>query len=194
MPLNPNLTDYRELVSRVIRERTGVPIVNGSADHASVIVQECFNNANDHIRLLSNRLDPDCYASEGVRNSVKMFLAHPAHRLEILVEGAMWDPEGRFAWEKHPFVETLVPFAQNDHGNNQPPQVQLKIVPEALSRLYDFNFLVMDDYGYRFEANRKVPTAVAAFLPQDNIATAQNLIRIFDTQLWNHSGDPRPLA
>lgn len=190
---SPTLAEYRQLVSRVIRERTGTPIVNGSADHAAVIIQECFNNARGHIRLLSNRLDPDCYADDAVRNSVQAFLAHPAHRLDILVESGQWDPNNEYQWELHPFVRTILPFATRNQGDNRPPQVRLNIVPAALSEKYGFNFLTLDNYGYRFETDRKVPTAVAAFLPDDKLQPVQNLIRIFDQQLWPQSVE-RPLA
>lgn len=174
-----SLNDYRDRVARLIRERTGEPLLNGSLDHAAAITQEAFASAEDQIRILSNRLSPDCYAREGVRNAAKFFLADGNHRLRILVESALWDTGSNFNWSQHPLIADLLPFVESK-------RLQMKAVPREWADRYKFNFLLLDDYGFRFEADRNMAAAVATFFPEDKKKPVESMARNFET-LWEAS-------
>jgi hypothetical protein len=172
------MLDYHDRVRTAIRERTGKPILNGNLDHAAIIVQEAFSNAQASIRLLSSRLDPACYAQRGVVEAAKVFLADKDHKAEILLESEMWDPKNNFQWGKHPMLAELRDFWD---------RIEIRLVPKDWTERYGFNFMLLDDYGFRYEADRRQPAAVAAFLPSDGPKKqVENLKAIF-SELWNVS-------
>jgi hypothetical protein len=172
------IQEYHEQVRDAILNRNGRPILNGTIDHASIIVQECFNNAKQRIRILSSRLDPSCYAKPGVTDAAKTFLADKDHCAQILVEPALWDMNSNFEWNKHPLVAALVDCKE---------RYEIKLVPAEWTKRYQFNFLLLDDYGYRFESDRSRPAAVAAFLPEGAPKPQiDNLNKRFE-QLWEVS-------
>jgi hypothetical protein len=51
---------YRDEVREAILLRNGKPLINGSIEHARIITQEAFISAQNCVRILSYRLDPDC--------------------------------------------------------------------------------------------------------------------------------------
>jgi len=181
MPISalPLLENYQEVVRAAILNRTGSPLLNGSVDHAAMITQEAFNNAKQSIRILSHKLDPDCYGKPGLLNAAKYFLADESHTVDILIESSLWDPANEFPWETHPFLEAI-----SHSKRNLSKQVKIRRVPLKWAELYAFNFMLMDDYGYRYEEDRARPTAVAGFSPP-NVKSQQvaNLGDIF-SRLW----------
>lgn len=181
----PRMVSYREQVRDAIARRTGEALLNGSVDHAAVIVQETFGNAKNCMRILSSKLDAECYGRESVRNAARVFLADPEHRARFLVESPLWDEGENFEWEWHPFISDIRSFA-NLKTTKGDMRFEFRAVPKDWTNQYQFNFLVMDDYGYRFEPNRKEAAAVVAFLPEDDKKAATNLIHLFDT-LWAHA-------
>jgi hypothetical protein len=174
-----SLNDYRDRVARLIRERTGEALLNGTLDHAAAITQEAFASAEQQVRILSNRLSPDCYAREGVRNAAKFFLADTNHKLRILVESSLWDSGSNFNWSQHPLISDLLPFAASG-------RLEMKAVPREWVDRYKFNFLLLDDYGFRYEADRARAAAVATFFPEDKKTPVESLAGNFE-QLWEVS-------
>lgn len=173
---------YRERVRALIEARDGTPILNGSHEHAAVLTQEAFSHASTEIRILCTRLDPDCYGREDVRNAARFFLADRDHKARVLIEEALWNPEENFEWYQHPFVRDLAAFASSHDGSE--PRLQMKRVPKKWIDQYTYNFLLLDDYGFRFEEDRTKSAAVARFLPPGKPAEAiTRLGSIFD-QLW----------
>src|ERR1700733_5890670 len=120
---------YRDTVIRLIKERTGEALMNGSIDDAAIITQECLSNATNTVRILSNKLNPDCYARESVRNAATCFLADPDHRLHILIEASLWDERNNFEWGKHPFLRDLKVFANGN--NDEDRRLSVRLVPKA---------------------------------------------------------------
>lgn len=170
---------YCEQVKDAILKRSGAVILNSSIDHAAIIAQEMFNNAKESVRLLTHKLDPDCYARTSVQNSITSFLASPDHRLQILVESGLWDPENRYDWNKHPLLKHFISSSGTDYSQ----QLEIRRVPAEVSQRYTFNFMLLDHYGYRYEAHRDRPNAVAAFLPPGQEAKIANMEHIF-SDLW----------
>lgn len=176
--------NYRDLVRAAIVRRSGETILNSSVNHAAVITQEAFSCASKSVNILTHRLDASCYA-DGVRTAARAFLADPDHHCKILIEAPIWDPEGNFEWAKHPLILSLSEFTQKD--GDKPPRLQVKLVPRDWVERYKFNFLIMDDYGLRFEPDRAQPAAVATFYPEGSKKEpVKNLQTIFD-DLWGVS-------
>lgn len=176
--------NYRDLVRAAMVRRTGETILNSSINHAAVITQEAFSCAAKSISILTHKLDASCYA-DGVRAAASAFLADPDHHCKILIEAPLWDPEGNFEWDKHPFIAHL-----SEHTKaklDRSPRLEVRIVPRDTTERYGFNFLIMDDYGLRFEPDRAQPAAVATFYPEGSASgPVKNLQMIFD-DLWRVS-------
>lgn len=178
--------DYRDKVVRLINERKGEPLMNGSIDDAAIITQEALSHAKDTVRILSHQLNPDCYAREAVRNAAKYFLADPDHKLRILIEASLWDVNSNFEWSKHPLIKDLLEFATGEDPNTR--RLAIRLVPKAWVERYKFNFLLLDDYGFRYEADRKSSAAVAKFYPENTKQRLKSLQSNFDI-LWEASAD-----
>jgi len=169
---------YRQQVRDAINRRDGAPILNDSVNHATVITQEVLSGAKEHVRILSYKLDASCYADPGVLGAAKVFLADPEHQIDVLIEAPLWDTHGHFEWAKHPFIETIKEARANTD--------RVRLVNKDMVHRYKFNFLLLDDFGYRFEADRSKAAAVAAFLPEGKTQQAERLINIFE-QLFRES-------
>lgn len=169
------LPEYHQKVRDAILQRTGEPLLNGTVEHATFITQEAFSSAQSKIQILSSRLDVACYAQPNVINAAKAFLADPDHELKILIEAELWDSNKNFDWSKHPLVAALKDYWAG---------LKIRLVPKESTERYKFNFLLLDDFGYRFEADRLRAAAVAAFFPPGSIAPqVKNLSGVFES-LW----------
>jgi hypothetical protein len=177
----PPSESYRELIRKAIQNRTGETILNSSIDHAAVIIEEAFNSAKKKIRILSSRLDPSCYAKDSLCGAAKYFFLDQGHEAEILIES-----EENIAWSDHPFFQGLL--KDGDYAKRLKGRLRVKRVPKKWSTSYKYNFLLLDDYGFRFEPDRSGPAAVAAFFPDGKKDTVDHLSGIFD-RLWKESDD-----
>ena len=168
------LEDYRERVESLARERDGRPVFNGSLDHAEIIVETMFSHARNHVSILTGKLNARVYGTDEVREQARLFLADADHSVHVLMEDS--DPADI---KDHPFIEEFSKYTN----------VTFKVVPKDVQDIYDFHFLVMDDDSYRFESDKKSPTAIAAFGEKEG---ATNICNIFN-QLWE-TGEPLAFA
>jgi hypothetical protein len=159
---------YRIQVASVLRGVVRDTVLNGTIEHASIVTEEAFKAASNHVRILSERLDPFCYANAGVLQAAKAFLASPDTKLDVLVE------DGRLNLDQSPFVEAV----RRVGGE----RVTVKVVPAATVQSYGFNFLTVDHKSYRFEDDRAHPIAVVGNEP----GSAEHLANLFD-RLFAHS-------
>lgn len=175
---------YRDLVRAAMARRSGETILNSSINHAAVITLEAFSCASKSINILTHKLDASCYA-DAVRAAAGAFLADPDHHCKILIEAPLWDADGNFEWEKHPFIVSLSQFTKSD--GDKPARLEIRLVPKEWAQRYKFNFLLLDDYGLRYEPDRAQPAAVATFYPEGSKKEpVKNLQTIFD-DLWGVS-------
>jgi hypothetical protein len=176
-----SLETYREQVRLAIARRDGKPLLNGSSDHAAIIIQEAFRSAKQTVRVLTSKLSPECYAVPEVCTSAKNFFLDNDHRAQILIEA----PKEKIDWKNHPFITELYQFMVEPDR-----RLEIRLVPKSVSETYPYNFLLLDNYGYRYESDRNGRAAVAAFLPEDNTAAANHLGTIF-SKIWE-SSSPLP--
>lgn len=144
---------YRDHITRLAAERTGQAVYNGSADHATIIVENMFAAAQDNVRILSGDLNAKIYGTEPVVQRAKQFLGHSSHRLQILVEDVTFSAS-------HPLIAAI--------GDD--PNVEIRHIPAALSSRISFHFMTADKDCYRFEGEKNSHVAVAAFGDFDTTA------------------------
>ncbi len=159
--------DYRSSVRAAISGDDERPVLNGSLKHAQIVIEEAFRAASERVRILSNSLDGGCYDSPSVLALVKEFLARAGTSLSILVETPLEEIQNGI-------------FYKTFEADITSGKIDLAYVPESISKDYGFNFLVVDERSYRFEADRRKPEAVV--LGGSSAAqSAQRLARLFDS-------------
>lgn len=155
------LKDYRALVKRLAAERSGETVFNGSADHATIIIENLFASANANVRLLTGDLSARVYGGERVVQQAKQFLGHSDHTLEVIVEKENFS-------KSHPFVEAL-----RDNAN----VIFYKLKTDVSEKL-PYHFMTVDNDCFRFEREKNTHAAVAAF---GDSATASHLNNLFSS-------------
>ena len=190
-----SLEAYRAEVGSAIISRHDQPLVISSTEQAAVVVEQAFLHARNRIRILCYNLNPTCYGIEPVQNAAQFFLAKCNTRADFLVESELWDLDSTYDWFKHPFILDLQNFLRADEDGQNSPGLHLKFVPRGWAKTYICNFLLLDDYGYRLEADRESPAAIAAFFSEEALVRDQplkNIEEMFD-RLWRVSTPLDPL-
>jgi hypothetical protein len=152
---------YREEVKRLVAERNGEAIYNGSADHAAVIVENLFIAAKEKVRLLTGDLNARVYGTRGVVERAQQFLGHSDHQLDVLVEE--WTVS-----RSHPLLE----------GICSNPNVAFYQIPEELSNAIGYHLMTADDDCFRFEREKNSHAAVAAWGDKE---TTRHLNTVWDS-------------
>ena len=129
-------------------------VFNKDMRHATVAVCLALKHADKEIWLLSEKLDPVLYGSEWFLAEAADFLGRREGKMHILVESDL--PDG------HPIQQITAEHA--DDG-----RLTIMRIPDDLREQYVYNYMVVDDKGYRFERDRKHPKAIVAF----NVETDQ---------------------
>ncbi len=159
---------YRERVRGAVGARDGEPLFNGTLGHASILTEEMFASAKKCIWILSGKLNAEVYGREEVVKKARAFLDDPDHEVRILVEDG-----SKESLEDNPLFKL---FEEKENA-------EIKVVPEDLSKRYDFHAWVMDDDSYRFERDKTKCAAIAAFGDKDG---AQHIKGLFET-IWDGS-------
>lgn len=173
-----SLDEYREHVRKLATERSGGSIYNASVEHASIIVEAMFANAQRTVSILSSTFNARVYGRDEVIQEAKLFLASShTNRLKIILESD--SPRDRSI---HPFFRSLSSY----------PNIESRVASEEVQALYDFHFLVMDEDSYRFEPDKKFSAALGVF---GHPKGAGNLSGIFES-LWQRCShlDAVPLS
>ena len=161
--MDTSLRAYSERLERALREEAPLRLYNKDIIHASTIVLLAFQYAKRRILILSNKLDSRLYGADAILKSIKTFLEKPNVELQVLVEEEI--PS------EHPF--TLI-------SREFPEQVSIGTVPGEVVEKYKFNFMVVDDIGYRFERDREDFAATASFYEQDAESKSKEFIARLD--------------
>ena len=132
-----SLSDYTRRLETALKKKDAYVSYNRDMSHAKVVVSVAFRHAKNEILLLSNKLDPELYSSPMfIRFEVEPYLKKGG-RLSVLVENDV--PEN------HPIRELAQKYET----------VEIRRIPAGIVEAYEFNFMVIDDIGYRFENDRK---------------------------------------
>ena len=142
-----SLNDYAHGFHKALKNRTPYSNYNRDMQHATIIVCTAFRHAEKRIRLVSRELDPQLYGTPWFRDAARCFLDQSDDTsLVVLVE--------RDVAPKHPVKQ----LAQEYGG-----RVAVKRVPDFIQDEYPFNFMLVDDVGYRLEYDRAMPAAFVSF-------------------------------
>lgn len=140
-----SLNAYAQKLDSALENQKPYTSFNRDMAHAKIIVCTAMRHAKNDVWLLSNKLDPLLYASPSFINAATRFILDRGGRLHILVET---EPV-----PGHPVVE----LSQNTE------RAELRRVPQEQVDSYKFNFMIVDDIGYRFESDRQEPRAFVTF-------------------------------
>ena len=166
-----SLNDYaRQLDSALTHGKT---YVNSNRDvaHAKVLVFLGICHAKEKVLLLSEKLDWTLYGMPRFVEEVSDFLERGG-RMEVLVET---DLQG-----DHPMMGL----------SKRNSSLSIRKVPESLVDKYNYNFMVVDDVGYRFEHDRERPAAYVSFNDDEDAEMIERRKAVFESL----ASDATPLS
>ncbi len=170
------LEEYREFVRSRAMKRNGQVIYNESIEHASIVVENLFKSAEEKIVVLSGSLNPRVYGRDEVVKEAELFLASSTeNKLQIILE-----QDSKKLRDVHPFFITCSRFRN----------LEVRVATPKVQDQYTFHFVAVDEDSYRFESDKNLPAAVAAFGDRGG---ATNLSDIH-SQLWNMCIPPASLT
>ncbi|HBM89078.1 MAG: hypothetical protein P1U69_00925 [Parvibaculaceae bacterium] len=161
---------YRDKIDRLISESSGEIVLNGSHDHAAIIVERMFSRARESVKILTRKFDPRIYCDAETVEAAQQMLGDNSRSIKILIEEIeATNPKG------NPYFGELSQF-----GN-----LSIRVVPEVLREPISVNFTVMDDCGYRFEKDQSGSgaTAIVAF---GDVGLTERLSTLFEN-VWEQS-------
>ncbi len=156
-----SLNDYvRQLDAALKHGRT---YVNSNRDmaHAKVVVFLGICHAKEKVLLLSEKLDWTLYGMPHFMQEVSGFLDRGG-RMEVLVETDLQ--------ADHPMMEL----------SDRSSKLSIRKVPENIVEKYEYNFMVVDDIGYRFERDRRRPAAYVSFNDKEDKEMIEMLKSMFE--------------
>lgn len=142
--MDTSLNAYAHEFEKALKKERPYANYNKDMQHASIIVCMSFRHASKHIRLLSNCLDQSLYGTQWFMDELNGFLKRNG-KLEILLETEV------------PADHPVLTRARNE------PSISVKRMPDGFLDEYPFNFMLVDDTGFRFESDRAKPAASVAF-------------------------------
>ena len=133
-----SLAQYTKRLNKAFRGKSKLRTYNQDAMHTIEVIVGGFNYTKKRINLLSNELDPDIYGLPRALNieAVGKFLERENTELNILVEKTI-------------ALNQILKLRER-FGN----KITIKRVPDDWQEKYSFNFMTMDDFGYRYEYDR----------------------------------------
>lgn len=171
------LARYQQLVDRCARERLNLPIANGSAFHARILITKLFEIAEEEVQIVSGRLTDvnpkgvDVYGYQPAIDAARKFLTAPGTLLSIIAQTGAIDqgPDNRFLKE-----------VINDVHRNGTVQIY---VPKAGTLDESVpHFMVADHSAYRLETGKDaLPSeeAIKAIANFGDAKTGKELSELF---------------
>lgn len=143
-------------------------MLNGSHDHAAIIIERMFARAQSAVRILTRRFDPRVYCEPATLRSANLMLGDRSRTIKILVED----------------IQSTAPN-KNDYFDKFPKRgnIEIREIPKGLREAISVNFALMDELGYRFEKDQTGATAVVSF---GEMTLVPRLKSLFDS-VWDRS-------
>lgn len=142
--MDTSLNGYYRDLNKALKRGRKFANYNKDMSHAGIVVCTAFRHASEKIRLLSHELDRFLYGGDWFLDELKGFLSKGG-LLNVLIETDV-EPD-------HPVMQLAKKF----------DEITVKRVPDQVWEAYPFNFMVVDDKGFRFENDRKLPEATVVF-------------------------------
>lgn len=166
---------YTNQLEDALKQQKTYSVYNKDLSHAFAIVKTVFLYARVHVRLLSHKLDPSLYGDPDLITSVSTFLEKGA-KLDILIEKEISS--------EHPMLML---------HNKYHDRLAIAVVASDWVSQYKFNFMVVDDFGYRFEHDRSNHMAIASFYDPRRKEMITSLKYVFDHLFRNARILPNPM-
>jgi hypothetical protein len=164
------MEEYRAQIDHLISKSDGEVVLNGSASHASMVVERMFSRALTEVRILTRAFDPAIYCDQYVLRSA-LDLLRSGRRLKVLVEDPLPSEIG-----KNPYFSDL-----KDIGD-----LQIRQVPDDLRGPIAINFALMDENGFRLEKDETGATALVSFGKSSMTSRLSELFSV----VWEQSSAP----
>lgn len=160
-----SLNDYAQALESALVTGGEFVAFNDDMAHATIVICLATRHAKKRIRLLSNKLDPQLYATPWFGKEARKLVDERKAHLSILVESEIE--------EGHPIILLSREF---------PDKVTILRVPDDLLSRYRYNFMVVDQQGYRFEHDREEPRALVSLngRSKEHREFTERLTEIFD--------------
>lgn len=139
-------SDYKKRLITALEKKEKFVTQNHDNMHAVEIIIAGFTHAKREINLLSHKLDQQVYGNDRVIDAMEGFLKRDDAKLNIIVETRL--PTN------HPIYNLKENFGT---------KISLKKIPDEWVEKYAFNYMLMDNFGYRFEYDREEFKARASF-------------------------------
>lgn len=159
---------YRDKIDRVITEASGEIVLNGSHDHAAIIIERMFSRAKESVRILTAKFDPRIYCDQETISAARKMLGDNSRCIKVLIE----EPDAT-SQTGNPYFEELASV-----GN-----LEIRVIPEILRAPISINFALMDEAGFRMEKDQTGTTAIVCF---GNNEVTPRLKSLFD-EVWSKS-------
>ena len=153
---------YRELVKKLFAEKLNDTIANGTPQHAAVLYEAMFSNAQKNIRIFCNDLSVDVFGKDEVVTAAQ----------DALNRGVKFE----IAYLNLPKLSDFIKLITKENYNEK---VEIYKATREIKDLdgKSINFAVMDSCGFRFENNKEECKAFASANRPD---IAEPLIKLFD--------------
>ncbi len=137
-----NLRQYARRVDRTLSRGEQFSAYSQDTYHAVTILVAVFKYAKEEVLRLSNKLDHALYGNFSLLEKMEGFLRDRRGSLRILVETDI-DRE-------HPIAQLAAEQSCN---------ISIRHIPYGAQYGYKYNFLVVDNTGYRYAEDRAQPGA-----------------------------------
>ncbi len=158
-----NLHQYADRLDRALSKGEPHTTYNHDIFHAFAIIVAVFKYAKKEVLLLSNHLNLTVYGNPDLLKPMEDFLRDRHGSLRILVESDIV--------REHPVIQLT-----EDKSCN----LSIRQIPKEEVDGYKYNFLVMDNTGFRLERDRAKSAAIAGFNDKNSAKVAANLRVIFE--------------
>ena len=159
-----NIATYSSELRSALEKKESFSTYNRDILHAAEIIILGLLFAEKTIYLLSSKLDSRLYGDPRLHKALKKFLGKEGTKFCVLVEQDL------------PVDHPIVPYIQDFPG-----RVSIKRVPQEFVKYYKFNFMVVDNFGYRFEYDREEHIAVASFHEEEEKEFCKELKNFFSS-------------
>lgn len=153
--------EYRARLQHFFETRDATRFENGNLYDCVKLLSFMFRNATSVMRILSGGLNRKVYAQPELVQAALQFVGRDSTVLKILVEDSI------LCDDSHLLLALLA-----DKTN-----VEVRCVPQNISKILHVHFAIMDEIGYRIEPDKNMLAAHAAFGDEAFCAT---LVRVFD--------------
>ena len=171
------IDQFAKDLKTALRKKTPYTLSNRDILHATEIALAGIAHAEQTVRILSHKLDISLYGDPRLQKVLNDFLRKKDSEMHILVESDI-NGERTSRQKEHPLL-TLA----RQQGDTK---IEMHRVPDSLVDQYHFNFMTIDDIGYRLEPNRKEFSATAEFYSDSAKQFVKELNNFFE-YLRGHS-------